>query len=211
MRSQARGAGSGRDRSFWVRLVLLALFFIAGVILGRLLAVRTPESTARELNRYLKDYFSISDTLELSSQAAVSSLVIYFRYPMLAFLLGFASVGVALLPILSAAYGFFLSFSVCCLTAAFGGDGVLLALAVFGMRCLVTLPCFFSLAVPSFQNAFLLCAMSFGSGKRQAAVHYGKDWWVRLCAVSALLLAAVAAETLISPFFLHLALENILF
>lgn len=80
---------------------------------------------------------------------ALSAVVIYFRYPLLAFLLGFASIGVVLLPCVTVAYGFFLSFSVCCFTAAFGAGGVLLALAVFGLRCVVTLPCYFLLAVPS--------------------------------------------------------------
>lgn len=65
------------------------------------------------------------------------------------FCLGFASIGVVLLPCVTAAYGFFLSFSVCCFTAAFGVDGVLLALAVFGLRCMVTLPCYFLLAAAS--------------------------------------------------------------
>ena len=71
----------------------------------------------------------------------LSALVLYFRYPLLAFLLGFASIGIVLLPCLTVAFGFFLSFSVCCFTAAFGPGGVLVALAVFGLRCLVTRPC----------------------------------------------------------------------
>lgn len=48
---------------------------------------------------------------------------------------------------------FFLSFSVCCFTAAFGVDGILLAFAVFGLRCMVTLPCYLLLAVSSWEAA----------------------------------------------------------
>lgn len=58
--------------------------------------------------------------------------MLYIRYPLLAFFLGFASIGVVLLPCAALAFGFFLSFSVCCFTASFGGDGVVLALAVLG-------------------------------------------------------------------------------
>lgn len=79
----------------------------------------------------------------MTPQAMLSALVLYYRYPLFAVLLGFASIGVALLPCLTAAFGFSLSFSVCCFTASFGGNGVLLALAVFGVRCAVTLPVFF--------------------------------------------------------------------
>ena len=118
------------------RLVLLALFFLAGVLLGQVLAERVPDGTGTELRRYLEDYLRLG--AEPSAGTAVSAAVIYFRYPLAAFLLGFATIGALLLPAVSMAFGFFLSFSVCCFTATFGGAGVLLALAVFGLRCLVT-------------------------------------------------------------------------
>ena len=123
------------------RLLLLALFFLAGVLLGQVLSGRVPDTTGDELRRYLEDYVRLGGEGAPTVQTALSALVIYFRYPLFAFLLGFASIGVVLLPCVTAAYGFFLSFSVCCFTAAFGVDGVLLALAVFGLRCMVTLPC----------------------------------------------------------------------
>ena len=122
------------------RLLLLALFFLAGVLLGQVLSGRVPDTTGDELRRYLEDYVRLGGEGAPTVQTALSALVIYFRYPLFAFLLGFASIGVVLLPCVTAAYGFFLSFSVCCFTAAFGVDGVLLALAVFGLRCMVTLP-----------------------------------------------------------------------
>ena len=130
------------------RLLLLALFFLAGVLLGQVLSGRVPDTTGDELRRYLEDYVRLGGEGAPTVQTALSALVIYFRYPLFAFLLGFASIGVVLLPCVTAAYGFFLSFSVCCFTAAFGVDGVLLALAVFGLRCLVTLPCYFLLRPP---------------------------------------------------------------
>ena len=109
------------------RLLLLALFFLAGVLLGQVLSGRVPDTTGDELRRYLEDYVRLGGEGAPTVQTALSALVIYFRYPLFAFLLGFASIGVVLLPCVTAAYGFFLSFSVCCFTAAFGVDGVLLA------------------------------------------------------------------------------------
>ena len=93
------------------RLLLLALFFLAGVILGQVLAGRVPAETGAELNRYLEDYVQLNGQTGRSATAALSAVVIYFRYPLLAFLLGFASIGVVLLPCVTVAYGFFLSFS----------------------------------------------------------------------------------------------------
>ena len=123
------------------RLLLLALFFLAGIFLGQVLSGRVPDATGDELRRYLEDYMQLGGGGAPTARTVLSALVIYFRYPLMAFLLGFASIGVVLLPGVTAAYGFFLSFSVCCFTAAFGTDGVLLAMAVFGLRCLVTMPC----------------------------------------------------------------------
>ena len=147
-------------------MLLLALFFLGGAILGQVLAGRVPGETGLELRQYLEDYVRLGG--EVSPGAAVSAAAVYFRYPLLAFLLGFASIGVVLLPVSAAAFGFFLSFAVCCFTAAFGPDGVLLALAALGLRCVVTMPCFFLLASSSCGTAAGLAAVSFGSGRRTA-------------------------------------------
>ena len=192
------------------RLLLLALCFLAGVILGQVLAGRVPAETGAELNRYLEDYVRVGGQTGRSAAAALSAVVIYFRYPLLAFLLGFASIGVVLLPCVTVAYGFFLSFSVCCFTAAFGADGVLLALAVFGLRCAVTVPCYFLLAVPSWGTSAALAAVSFGSGRRCAPVIYGRICGLRLGLSAAALLAGVCADLLLAPALLGMILERIL-
>ena len=83
---------------------------------------------------FLGVFLSAIIGIPLGIQAAVKQYKLADTIPsLLAFLLGFASVGAVLLPALTAAYGFFLSFSVCCFTAAFGRSGVLLALAAAGM------------------------------------------------------------------------------
>ena len=191
-----------------LRLILLALFFLAGVLLGQVLACRVPAETGEELRRYLESYLRLG--AEPSPRTAASAVVIYFRYPLLAFLLGFASIGVALLPLLTAAFGLFLSFSVCCFTATFGGAGVLLALAVFGLRCLTTAPCYFLLAVPSWETAAGLAAVSFGSGRRTAPVVYGRACWKRLGICCLVLAAGVCGELTLSPWLLRLLLERLL-
>ena len=145
-----------------------------------------------------------------TARMVLSALVIYFRYPLMAFLLGFASIGVVLLPCVTAAYGFFLSFSVCCFTAAFGRPGILIALAVLGVRCLLTLPCYFLLAVPSLGTSAALASLSFGSGRRAAPVVYGRGCWKRLAVVCGVLLAGVCVELFLSPALLESVLERVL-
>lgn len=191
-------------------LVLLALFFLSGVLLGQVLSGRVPDATGDELGRYLTDYLRLDGGTERTASAALSAAVIYLRYPLLAFLLGFTSLGVVLLPCVTVAYGFFLSFSVCCFTAAFGTDGVLLALAVFGLRCVVTLPCYLLLAVPAWGTSAALAALSFGRGRRAAPVVYGRSCWIRLGGVTAALLAGMCVDLFLSPWLLRLILERIL-
>lgn len=197
-------------RGPWLRLLLLAACFLVGLFLGQVLSAHVSAETARELTEYLNGYFSLSTPPEPTGRTVLSALAVYFRYPLLAFLLGFASVGAALLPVVTGAYGFFLSFSVCCLTAAFGPGGVLLALAVFGLRCLITLPCYFAVAVPALEKSVALVALSLEKGGRPSPPVYDKAWWLRFAVVSAVLSAGVLTELLVTPWLLNWVLGMIL-
>lgn len=198
----------GGQPSFLPRLLFLAAFFLGGVFLGQVLAGRVPDATGQELSRYLESYLSLEDS-GLTPSRLWAALVLYGRYPLLAFLLGFASIGVVLLPLTSAAFGFFLSFSVSCFTAAFGADGALLALGVFGLRCAVTLPCFFLLAVPALGTSGALASLSFGRGRRAAAVTYGREHWQRLAVCAGVLAAALCVDLLWGRWLLCLLLERL--
>lgn len=187
------------------RLLFLALFFFAGAVLGQVFASQVPDAAGAELTRYLTDFLRVEE----GARPALPAAVLYFRYPLAAFLLGFASIGILLLPLTAGAFGFFLSFSVSCFTAAFGPDGVLLALAVFGLRCAVTLPCFFLLAVPSLERSMALLRLSLGWGRGPAPL-YGRAWWGRLGVVSGVLLAGMCAELTLAPWLLRQLLERML-
>lgn len=189
-------------------MLLLAFFFLCGVIFGQVLAKSLPASTGAELKHYLNDYIQLNSDNGLAPYVVISTFIVYFRYPLLALLLGFASIGVVLLPGISFLFGFFLSFAVCCFIATFGDGGVLLALAVFGLRCVVTLPCYFLLSVPSMQTAALLVSLSFGRGR--SSVIYGSDWWKRAGLCAAILTAGMCVDLFLSPWFLRLALEGLL-
>ena len=192
------------------RLVFLAVCFAAGIVLGQVLAEQFSASSGAELERYLTDYVTLSGETVPGMRPVLTALVIYFRYPLVAFFLGFASLGVVAIPAATAAYGFFLSLSVCCFTAAFGRDGVLIALAVLGVRCLLTLPCYFLLAVPSLGTSAALASLSFGSGRRAAPVVYGRACWRRLAIVCGVLLLGVCVELFLAPALLESVLERVL-
>ena len=161
-----------------------------------------------ELRRYLMDFLQLEDSVSENARAAVSAAVIYFRYPMAAFLLAFTAVGAVLLPCVTVLYGCLLSFSVSCFTAAFGAEGTALALAVLGPRCLVSMPCYFLLASPAWGMS--AARLPIGRGRRTAPVTCGREWW-RLCgAVSLVLLVGVCVELVLTPRLAYLALRHIL-
>lgn len=68
------------------------------------------------------------------------------RWPLFVWVLGFTAFGLWLTPVMFALRGFFLCFSVACLSGSAQG-GLLLAFALFGLDALVTLPVFFALGV----------------------------------------------------------------
>lgn len=80
----------------------------------------------------------------------------YVRYPAAVFLLGFTAWGVLFIPLVCAAQGFFLSFAVQCFASAMGRQGVALALAALGLRCLFVLPCLLMIASDGFAAAWRL-------------------------------------------------------
>ena len=64
--------------------------------MGQVLAGKVPDATGQELTEYLRGYVTLE--AGVTPQAMLSALVLYYRYPLFAVLLGFASMGVALMP-----------------------------------------------------------------------------------------------------------------
>ena len=65
-------------------LLFLALFFLGGILLGQVLAGNVPDGTGDELTRYLTDYVYLYGQTAPEGRAFWETVVIYFRYPLLA-------------------------------------------------------------------------------------------------------------------------------
>lgn len=134
-------------------LVLVCLLLVLGAVLGFAVCRAVPQQDRQELSDYLRQYAQATADGRGPSASALSVAAAYFRYPLAAALLGLAAAGLVLLPVLSVAQGFFLSFSVGCFARALGRGGVYLALAAFGPRCLFVLPCTLLLTVQGLSAA----------------------------------------------------------
>lgn len=135
------------------RLYILCLFLAAGILAGFLAGRTVASEDLLSLSRYVTGYARLNAE-ELRSAGLWQVLWTYLRYPAAAFLLGCTAWGVMLIPLTCAAQGFFLSFAVQCFAAALGKQGVVLALAALGLRCLFTVPCLLTIAADSFACAW---------------------------------------------------------
>ena len=196
---------NGRRQDGGAALWGLALCFLLGTLAGQALGCRMPPDE-RELRSYLLTYAVRYHADGTVSASGILSLAwTYVRYPLLAALLGCASFGFLVVWILSALLGFFLSYSVGCFEAAFGLDGLLLAAAASGLRCLCVVPCFFLLAVPAARESwqrFRFRRMRPLSGRRAQPTHF----W--LCALA--LCVGIVLDLLLSPRLLRWAVARVL-
>lgn len=138
-------------------------------------------------------------------RALGETLLCYFRAPVLAFLLGFASIGVIALPLLCACQGFLLSYSLFCFALSLGRGSFPLLLALFGIRLLAVLPCTLLLGNASLDKSRALLSLSLGGGGRGRAVSYGSAYWYRFGICCVCLLFAALLELWLVPQFLLLA------
>ena len=122
------------------RLYILCLFFAAGILAGFLVRCALPVDDLSALSGYVTSYAQLA-AQEKDAPALLQIVWAYVRYPAAVFLLGFTAWGVLFIPLVCAAQGFFLSFAVQCFASAMGRQGVALALAALGLRCLFVLPC----------------------------------------------------------------------
>ena len=137
MNQRQIGQGPG---SSWLHSLLLAVFFFLGILAGIMCACRASAQISEELSAYLSAYLNAVRQRTSSPDVGRSLAAMYIWGPALAFLLAFTGIGAVLLPLLTAAYGFFPAYAVSCMAASFGRQGVLMAAVFFGLRCLITFP-----------------------------------------------------------------------
>ena len=135
------------------RLYILCLFFAAGMLAGFFAQRTLSAEDLTALSEYVSGYAQL--TAERRQSAGLWQLLwAYGRWPAAAFLLGCTAWGVMLIPLVCAAQGFSLSFAVQCFAAALGRQGVALALAALGLRCLFVTPCLLVIASERFAGAW---------------------------------------------------------
>ena len=185
-----------------LRSLLLAFFFAAGALSAYFAAGRCAAGMSGELRRYLDGYLGLASSRALDAGTAAQTLVCFLRAPVAAFLMGFASIGVVGLPLLLAAQGFLLGFSLFSFSLAVGRAGFAFLPALFALRLLFVMPCTFVLGSAALEHSHALALLAAGGGKRlRSAVCGGADWY-RFAVCCVLLTLGAALELWLLPLLL---------
>lgn len=182
-------------------LFILCGCFALGMVLAYPIQRRVGAEALTQLGTYVQGYARLAEDRVQQPASVLSAAAAYLRYPLLALLCGLSGAGVVLIPLLCGVQGFFLSFSVCCFAASLGREGVLLALAALGLRCLFVMPCMLYLSGAGFSRA---CR----SLERGQAAKAAINWRMLLFCVF-VLLAGTVVECAIVPKFFALILARI--
>lgn len=192
---RVRGQRAGSPLS----MLLSAAFFLLGALLGGILSVNSAETMGDELRRYWESYLVLRTTCGPSAAAVWQTFGCFFRSSVVVFLLGFASLGVILIPCVCAAQGFLYAFVFACFSAGLGQEWFLLLPVLFAVRLLVVLPCTLLLSSAAWESARALAALSLGSGKRVKGMTYGKSYWLRFGKACACLCLGAGLELWLIP------------
>ena len=191
-----------------LRELLLALFFLVGALAGHLCARSWDAVAQSALSGYLRDYCAVYDAGGVSASLG-GCVLLYFGYTVLVFLLGFASVGVALIPALSGVFGFLTMYTVSAFVCCFGRQGAALAAGALLVRLLFTLPCFFAMAGAAWPLSTELAMLTFGRGRRSAPVLYGSRYSILFVLCVIILTLGVFCERLLTPLLFRLAMGGL--
>ena len=178
-------------------LIVTAIFFAFGGLLGGLGSVWSAGSGMDAMSGYLEEFLATAQRGALREPAFWVLVWRAIRWPLAAFLLGFTALGVFGLPVLAAVRSFFLSFSVAAFAQAYGGRGLMTAFLLLGIPALVYVPAFFLLTVQSFSAACSLAGRTAGQGRRELPYH--RDYFFRCGLCGAAVCLGVFLEQYLVP------------
>ena len=184
----------------WLILLAVAFPFLVGTILGCIMAISASEQSDLLLRRYLEAYLLFVENGDVDEPNFLNILWSYFRFPVIAFGLGFTAAGVAGVPLLFAIRGFLLSFSISSFIKLFGMIGAKLSFLLLGISELAALPVLFVLGTQGFSMSVRLLERIM-IGKRGAPI-FERSFFLRCCCCAVVLIFFAVMHSFIMPFLL---------
>lgn len=176
-----------------LRIPVLSAFVLLGIVAGQIAGHCVSPENLQEIADSLMLYEE--NPVQLSFARVLTS---YLRWPSTAFLLGYCTLGIGLLPLLCGIEGFLMSFSVSCFCLVMGRSGIVLSLATLGIRALFVLPCGLAMSDWAFSRA---CRMAAGE-------KLSRHLPLRLFACAAVLAVGICLEYILTPRWISLVLAG---
>jgi len=188
-------------------LMICGILFMCGCVAGTVTAGLVNDGT--RLNEFFSSFMSFFLTGNASRQNLMSAVLDAFKYCLVAVALGFSIVGVFLIPLLSAVRGFFLCFSVAMVVRVLGENGVALALAIFGIGTMITIPCFFILSVDAFYASAYIFRLTTQRTQKFTAVPFNSRYFIRCGICLLVLMLSALIDVYMTPYLISLAAARI--
>ena len=188
-------------------MLICGITFLCGCIIGTFSAGLVKDTSS--LNSLLSDYISYYLNGAADKPDFITTLFEVYKYHLAAIFLGLTVPGVLLLPALSAVRGFMLSYCVSAIVRLLGGNGVWLALSIFGIRTFITIPCFFILSVYAYSCSAYIFRQSFSKNMKFAASPFNRRTLI-VCGICFLvLLLSALIDTYMTPSLIGFAASHI--
>ena len=181
-----------------VSVLLLAVCFLIGGLIGDIYARSCDEASQTAFRQYLSDYCLWLERSEANIPLG-RCIFLYVSFVCAAFLFGLSPSGMIALPICTAGFGFLSFYTVSCFVQAFGREGVLLAVSLTALRLLFTLPCYFFTAGKAMVQSTRLLLFSAGRGKRIRAASDSRPQTTALLVCLICLCIGIFCERLLTP------------
>lgn len=178
-------------------LATISVSFLLGGVAGCLMSTFVDGAGQESLRAYLEAFLSAAQNGSTGAPGLVVQLWDILRWPCFALLLGFTALGVLGLPMLFAARGFLLAFSIAAFVRIFGSAGCLLAFLIFGIGGGFSVPALFVLGVQGLGASRILASRFLGEGK--APSPYGRAYFLRCGGCAAGLCVCVVLERFAVP------------
>jgi stage II sporulation protein M len=191
----------------YLGLLVCAALFLCGCIIGTVTAGFISDGT--KLNDYISGYLSIFMRGSSSSPGLMTAIVDCYKYHLFAVFLGFSILGVFCIPVLSAVRGFFLSFSISVIIRLLGSKGILLALSIFGINTLLTIPCFFILSVSAFSASLYILRLVFSKNVKSTVSPFDSRFFLNCGICLVVLMISALIDTYLTPYLISYAASHI--
>ena len=197
MRRAVGGTWNVPESGLLPALAAVAISFLLGGAAGCLMSAFLQGEGLESLRGYLEAFLRSAGEGGAGAPAVLRALWGTVRWPLLALILGFTALGVLGLPLLFAARGFLLAFSIAAFVRAFGSAGCLLALLVFGVPGCLSVPALFVLGAQGLAASVRLAGRSLGEGRGPSP--YGRAYFLRCGGCAAALCVCLCLECFAVP------------